>query len=191
MLTSSDRLDASVPIGLARLGYADGVLCRWLVRGGMRRLSVQRSTVAPGILHALAPVPSLFERTSYFESIAALPHRAYRHDLRAMTSAMKGGMPINTSVAKLGEIDRAMRSDRRRVGGPLIVRRKVSRRCRAAALVLLVLGIGACTMLPLVSRSSAGVQDLEDQERPSLTITTDQEFAASSYVHARLSPDNP
>jgi hypothetical protein len=70
------------------------------------------------------------------------------------------------------------------------MRRKMPRLYRAAAVVLL-LGIGCCAMLSLVGRSRATPQYFEDKDRRSLIIAPGREFAASSYVHARLAPDRP
>lgn len=62
----------------------------------------------------------------------------------------------------------------------------------AAATVILLVGFGGGILSTAVSHSRSTLQQsVDENDRPSLIMAPDREFAASSYVHSQLSPDAP
>ncbi len=68
-------------------------------------------------------------------------------------------------------------------------RKAAAARLRRAGIVALVVGVGTFALPTIETRSRATAQLLKD--RPSLIMTPDREFAASSYVHEQLRPSVP
>ncbi len=71
-------------------------------------------------------------------------------------------------------------------------RKGAAARLSRAGIVALILGIGTFGLLATETRSCATEEFSNDsRSRPSLIVTPDREFAAPSYVHQQLRPNNP
>ena len=129
--------------------------------------------------HAWACINSqLRKRSTYFGAVAAWQRlsSSFDSDERHRTARRSSLLLLNGRISE-----------------PLMrTRNSLAAWLPRTAAEVLILGVGALSLLTAASPSPADVQQSgSENDRPSLIMAPDREFAASSYVHKPLAADAP